>query len=145
MELQSLLNRSSATEAFKADVLAYLRDVHAGRIELARRAPPVKVERLLAHLLHSEPDLAIERVHIAARSGCSDFRGTIRVETVDAEYGYEFTWCCRWRAEQEGFVDFFGFPDQLRAAAEFHWRCFKEWRALPDEEHGENAQLSAAR
>lgn len=145
MELQSLLNRSCATEAFKADVLTFLRDGRAERIVLDRRAPVVKVERLLAHLLDSEPELAIERVWISARSGCSDFRGTIRVETADTVYGYEFTWCCRWRAEQEGYRDYFGFPDQLRAANEFHWRCFKEWRLLPEEEHGEGAQLSAAR
>jgi hypothetical protein len=24
-------------------------------------------------------------------------------------------------------VDYFGFPDQVRAAQEFDWRCFRRW------------------
>lgn len=128
MDLQSLLRGSRARDAFKSDVASYFRGGEAARIELARAAPPIKVQRLLMHLLESEPHLEIERVRIAARSGCSDFRGTVRVETPDAVQEFEFTWCCRWRAEEAGYRDFFGFPDQIRAASEFKWRCFKEWR-----------------
>ena len=40
---------------------------------------------------------------------------------------FSFTWCCRWRAEQEGWKDYFGFPDQIRAAREFGWDCFQRW------------------
>jgi hypothetical protein len=128
MNLQSLLAASRATEAFKSDVESYFRGGAAPRVELAHSAPPIKVQRLLAHLLEAEPDLEIERVSIDARSGCSDFRGTIRVETADAVQDFEFTWCCRWRAEEAGFTDFFGYPDQIRAAMVFKWRCFKVWR-----------------
>jgi hypothetical protein len=145
MELKSLLHGSRATERFKADVLRFLRDGAAPRIELARAAPPLKVERLLLHLLEAEPDLEIERIRVHARSGCSDFRGIVRVETPDAVLGFEFTWCCRWRAETEGFRDFFGFPDQIRAANEFRWRCFRDWRRLDGDPFTDESQLSAAR
>ena len=131
MDLQSLLTGSSATQAFKADVASYFRGGAAPRrIELARPAPPIKVQRLLAHLLEAEPQLEIERIRIEARSGCSDFYGVVRVETMEAVQDFEFTWCCRWRAEEAGFTDFFGHPDQIRAASEFRWRCFKVWRSL---------------
>jgi hypothetical protein len=145
MELQSLLNRSRATDAFKADVSRFLREGAAPRIELARPAPPVKVERLLLHLLETEHELEIDRVRLLARSGCSDFRGVVRVETPADVLAFEFTWCCRWRAESEGLRDFFGFPDQIRAVAEFQWRCFKEWRVLPSDPFASEPQLSAAR
>jgi hypothetical protein len=130
MNLQSLLNGSRAVEAFKTDVASYFRGGAAPRIQLARRAPPIKVQRLLAHLLETEPQLEIERVRIEASSGCSDFRGVVRVETADSVQDFEFTWCCRWRAEEAGFKDYFGFPDQIRAATEFDSRCFKIWRGL---------------
>lgn len=128
MELQRLLNGSRATEPFKADVASYFRGGAAPRIELARPAPPIKVQRLLLHLLEAEPQLEIERIRIEARSGCSDFRGVVRVETARTVQEFEFTWCCRWRAEEAGFTDYFGQPDQIRAASEFQWRCFKVWR-----------------
>jgi hypothetical protein len=131
MELKSLLNRSRATDAFKSDVAQYLRGGTAARIELERAAPIVKMERLLLHLLDALPDLTIDRISVRARSGCSDFTGVVRIETADTGvHSFEFTWCCRWRAEQEGYKDYFGFPDQIRAASEFSWRCFKEWRRV---------------
>jgi hypothetical protein len=145
MDLQSLLDRSCAAEAFKVDVSRFLREGAAARIELVRPAPPVKVERLLLHLLEAEPDLTIERVRIQARSGCSDFRGVVQVETPESVLAFEFTWCCRWRAETEGYTDFFGFPDQIRAASEFRWRCFKEWRRTDADPFVDRTQLSAAR
>ena len=43
---------------------------------------------------------------------------------------YEFVWDCRWRAEQEGWTDCFGFPDQIRAAREYDWRCFERWEPV---------------
>lgn len=131
MELKNLLTRSRATDAFKCDVAQYVRGGTATRIELERAAPIVKIERLLLHLLDALPDLTIERISVRARSGCSDFTGVVRIETADAAvHSFEFTWCCRWRAEQEGYKDYFGFPDQIRAASEFDWRCFKDWRQV---------------
>jgi hypothetical protein len=48
----------------------------------------------------------------------------------DAELRFAFTWCCAWRAEQEGWRDCFGFWDQARAAREFGYRCFSRWEAM---------------
>jgi hypothetical protein len=42
----------------------------------------------------------------------------------------EFAWDCRWRAQQQGWVDAFGFPDQIRAADEFGWNCFQHWQPV---------------
>ncbi len=86
--------------------------------------------RLLAQLLASEPDLAVERVRVDATAGCADFVGVLEVECEDGSRRFEFAWDCRWRAQQEGWTDAFGFPDQIRAANQFGWRCFRLWREL---------------
>ena len=65
---------------------------------------------------------------VDARSGCSDFVGTAVVEGGGESRVIRFAWDCRWRAEQEGWVDAFGFPDQIRAADEFGWNCFHRWQ-----------------
>ncbi|HEX8695519.1 MAG TPA: hypothetical protein VF746_24110, partial [Longimicrobium sp.] len=38
-----------------------------------------------------------------------------------------FVWDCKWKAEQHGWHDYFGFPDQGRAAREFGYDCFRAW------------------
>ena len=129
-ELEQLLAASNAAESFKSAVRSYDADRASDRIAVAGYAPPIKVKRLLMHVLHAEPHLPIERVALHARSGCSDFVGTIDVETAHGRRTYEFVWDCRWRAIEEGWSDYFGLPDQIRAAQEFDWRCFKHWRAL---------------
>jgi hypothetical protein len=96
-------------------------------VRTVRYAPHVKVTRLLAQLLASHPALEIEEITIDAYSGCSDFVGTLVVRCVDGERRFGFTWDCRWRAEQEGWIDCFGLPDQMRAAQEFGWQCFQHW------------------
>ena len=129
MDLPSLLDRSAASEPFKADVRAFLAHQPAPRVATTRLAPRVKLARLLTQLLDAEPGLAIERVRVDAVSGCSDFRGTVTVETARETQHFEFVWCCQWRADAEGWVDAYGFSDQIRAAREFDWRCFEQWRA----------------
>jgi hypothetical protein len=124
------LERSAAVAGFKADVQAFLVHEPAPRIGVTRLAPRVKVARLLAQLLDAEPDLPVERVRIDAVSGCSDFRGTLVVEAAGETRAFEFVWCCQWRADQEGWRDAFGFSDQIRAAREFDWRCFEQWREV---------------
>ena len=145
MELLALLDRSAATAAFKADVHAYLSHEPAARVAAARPAPRVKVARVLAQLLDAEPALAVERVTVDAVSGCSDFRGTLAVETAGETRFFAFVWCCHWRAEEQQWRDAFGFPDQIRAAREFDWRCFEAWREVeaPDEGRGDGARDSA--
>ena len=122
-----ILSRSCATERFKIDVLAFASRSEAPSIILTRNVPRIKVIRLINHLLHAHPEWAIERLHIDARSGCSDFVGTVTVEGAGESRAFEFAWDCRWRAEQQGWVDAYGFPDQIRAADEFGWNCFQRW------------------
>jgi plastocyanin len=87
--------------------------------------------RLINQLLHAHPEWVVDRLQIDARSGCSDFVGTAIVEGGGQSRVIQFAWDCRWRAEQEGWVDAFGFPDQIRAADEFGWNCFLRWQAEP--------------
>ena len=122
-----LLENSLATTQFKADVQAFFEDGRSTRVKVETPVPQVKVRRLLTQLLNAEPELQIERVVIRGRSGCSDFVGTVDVHTVSEAHVFDFVWDCRWRAECEGYVDYFGFPDQTRAAQEFDWRCFQSW------------------
>lgn len=95
-----------------------------------RPVPAVKVERVLTQLFSEASDIPIERVEIDARSGCSDFSGIVAVTGGGMTRTFEFVWDCRWRAEQEGWRDHWGEPDQIRAAREFGWRCFAAWREL---------------
>jgi hypothetical protein len=126
-----LLTQSCATDRFKTDVLAFSARAETASITFTRAVPRIKVIRLVNQLLHAHPEWAIERVHIDARSGCSDFVGTVTVEGAGESRTFEFAWDCRWRAEQQGWVDVFGFPDQIRAADEFGWNCFHHWKAIP--------------
>ena len=97
------------------------------RVKVETHVPRVKVQRLLTQLLAVEPALEIEQVVIRGMAGCSNFVGSVDVRTASGAEVFDFVWCCRWRAETEGLVDYFGFPDQLRAAQEFDWRCFQRW------------------
>lgn len=130
-ELLPFLDAAAADPEFKREVMGYvLEGASSSRIELQGHAPRVKVERVLTQLLHAHPGLKIERVRLNARSGCSDFSGRLTVVEGDAEHHFAFTWCCSWRAEQEGWKDCFGFWDQARAAREYGWRCFARWETL---------------
>jgi hypothetical protein len=118
----------SATSEFKSDIQSYFDGHSAARVTFeGGYAPQIKVRRVLTQLLVAESALEIEDVVIRARSGCSDFVGTIDVRTRTGVHVFDFVWDCRWRAETEGYVDYFGFPDQARAAREFDWRCFQRW------------------
>lgn len=125
--MDSALLSSSATALFKADVAAYLSGHSSERVKLESYVPHVKVRRLLTQLLSHEPALEIEHVVIRGAAGCSDFVGTMEVHTSLGPECFEFAWDCRWRAQHEGWLDYFGFPDQIRAAQEFDWQCFKRW------------------
>ena len=133
-ELESLLTASRAPETFKSDVVSFLESGRAERIHVRGYAPRVKVSRVIKHVLASHPELDIEEIVVSGQSGCSDFVGTAQLTTRTGTKVFEFVWCCRWRAEQEGWLDCFGFPDQLRAADEFDWRCFARWEPVPSRE-----------
>ena len=121
------LDAASAHPEFKRDVLEFVRGADATRIKLEGHAPRVKVERVLTQLFYAHPTLPVERIHLKAQSGCSDFTGELVAYAGDAEFRYNFSWCCSWKAEQEGWRDCFGFWDQARAAREFGWNCFQRW------------------
>jgi hypothetical protein len=129
-DLIPYLDAAAAHPEFKAEVLTFVRGGSAERIELESFAPRVKVERVLTQLLHAHPELEIERVRLRAQSGCSDFSGELVAIAGEVEHRFTFTWCCAWRAEQEGWKDYYGFWDQGRAAREFGWKCFSRWEAV---------------
>ena len=126
-----ILTRSCATARFKNDIVAFASRSDAPSITLVRNVPRIKVIRLINQLLHAHPEWVVDRLQVDARSGCSDFVGTAIVEGGGQSRVIQFAWDCRWRAEQEGWVDAFGFPDQIRAADEFGWNCFHRWQPEP--------------
>jgi hypothetical protein len=128
-----VLQSSRATSDFKAGILSFLSGAASERVKVESYVPPVKVRRLLTQLLSVESGLEIEHVVIRGMSGCANFVGSVDVQTASGSHVFDFVWDCRWRAEREGYVDYFGFPDQMRAAQEFDWRCFQRW-----ERRGEN-------
>lgn len=121
------MTTSAATSDFKSAIAAFLSGQESDLVKVESRVPHVKVRRLLSQLLAVESGLEIERVVIRGMSGCSDFVGSVNVETKTGPATFDFAWDCRWRAQSEGFVDYFGFPDQSRAAQEFDWQCFRHW------------------
>jgi hypothetical protein len=130
MQLEHILAESAATDHFRADVRTFMKTGAARRVETEPFAPRIKVLRLIAQLLATESDLRVDAIRIDAASGCSDFVGAVDVACEDGTRRFEFAWDCRWRAQQEGWTDCFGFPDQIRAAQEFEWRCFRVWREV---------------
>jgi hypothetical protein len=132
MHLTDILDESAATSEFKAAVLSVSERVRTPLVTSARPVPHVKIVRLLTHLLDAEPGLAIASVRIHADSGCSDLTGIVEVTCTDGARRFEFAWDCAWRAQELGWTDCFGFPDQMRAAREYDWRCFKSWQPVDE-------------
>jgi hypothetical protein len=128
--LQPYLAAAAAHPELKTELLEYVQGGSATRIELDGHAPRVKVERVLTQLFHAHPDIPAERIRVRGRSGCSDFTGEVVVEADGSEHRFAFTWCCAWRAEQQGWRDCFGFWDQARAAREYGWQCFSRWEKV---------------
>jgi hypothetical protein len=140
-EIEQILAESRAAEPFKIAVRSYRSGVDGDHIRVDGYAPSIKVKRLLTHMLAREPHLAIERISLRGRSGCSDFVGIVKVHTATETKTFEFVWDCRWRAEQEGWTDCFGFPDQIRAAREYDWQCFERWEAVHADERAASRML----
>ena len=126
--VEELLAASAATAEFRKELLTFSTAQRASsRIQFGPGNPPVKVLRAICGLLENQPTLAVDRVQVDAASGCSDYRGTMTVNGTDK---FQFVWDCRWRAEQEGFKDYFGDPDQIRAARTFGYRCFEVFKPV---------------
>lgn len=131
MQLTTFLAASAATEEFRSSVGEFLTTGEANpNVWFERRPPPIKVERTLSKILATYPELAIERVSIDGQSGCELFRGRAVIEAAGERREVRFEWNCRWKAEQLGWTDWFGFPDQTRAARELDYDCFLLWEEL---------------
>jgi hypothetical protein len=129
MTTAELLDRSAATASFREAMSRFLYDGRSSeRIAFSPGCPGVKVERALAKVLVEYPRLPIESIEVRGASGCEYFRGKLFVRTAGQERRVAFHWDCKWRAEKEGWLDWFGFPDQGRAAREFGWDCFRVWQ-----------------
>jgi hypothetical protein len=129
MTTAELLDRSAATVAFREAMTRFLRDGRSSeRIAFGHGCPGIKVERAITKVLVEYPDLPIESIEVRGASGCEYFRGKLFVRTAVEERRVAFHWDCKWRAEKEGWHDWFGFPDQGRAAREFGWDCFRAWQ-----------------
>jgi hypothetical protein len=128
MKIFQMLERSCATEAFREAVERFLREGRANeRVAFNRDCPALKVERWLTKALEEYPELHVESIDLRASSGCEYFRGTAEVHTAAETRRVSFHWDCKWKAQQMGWADYFGFPDQIRAAREFGYDCFRSW------------------
>lgn len=123
--MDALLDQSQAMPEFKEAVHAMLRGENQEQISFNWGAPPVKVLRVVAKILETMPEVQIEKVDIHATSGCSTFIGSATIQPGKIQV--QFNWDCQWRASQMGWNNFFGEPDQIRAAHEFGYQCFKQW------------------
>jgi len=123
--LEDLLASSAATENFKNAA----RDLEAGKSQLAIRAnaasPPVKVLRFVMKMLETCKEVPIESVEVQAVSGCGNFTGSAVAQPGSIKI--DFDWDCEWRAQQEGWKDPFGDPDQIRAARSLGYQCFRKF------------------
>lgn len=127
------LDRSRATVSFRTAAAAFARDGRPNeQIRFNAYSPPVKVARTLTKMLEEHADLEVESVEIDAASGCEFYRGELRIHTPQGVRRVEFHWDCKWKAAQEGWTDYFGFPDQIRAAREFGYDCFRSWNAVEE-------------
>jgi hypothetical protein len=132
MPLFALLHASSATPEFRLAVEAFARSGSTSqRVAFAPGAPVIKVERTLTKILGSYSNLPIDSVQINGTSGCDFFRGSALIRTTEDQFCVDFDWNCRWKALQVGWTDYFGYPDQTRAAREFGFDCFKSWFPRP--------------
>ena len=128
MLTEELLLQARVGDSFRAALRTFRNTGRPNeRITFDRLSPPVKVERMLTKALVEYPDLAIESIEVRGSSGCEFFRGTAIIRTADEERHVRFHWDCKWKAEQQGWADYFGVPDQARAAREFGYDCFRSW------------------
>ncbi len=128
MPLFEYLRAASATPPFRYAVEEFPRTGAPNtRVSFGSGDPAIKVERTITMILRDHADLEIESVEIDAVSGCANYRGIANVRTTSDEVRIDFDWDCRWKALQLGWTDYFGFPDQARAAREFGFDCFRSW------------------
>lgn len=118
-----LVEQSAATKEFKTAVTEFAETQRPDdRIEFAAGNPPVKVLRVICGILEQFPELEIDSISVSGRSGCSDYTGEA---IVNGDQKFRFVWDCAWKAEQLGWKDWLGSPDQIKAARTYGYQCFK--------------------
>ncbi|HEX2205730.1 MAG TPA: hypothetical protein VHG91_20625 [Longimicrobium sp.] len=126
--LDEILGRSRATAPFREALARFRRDGQpSAALSFTSQCPAVKVERAVTKALVEYPELEVESIDVRGASGCEFFRGVMEVRTAGEVRRVSFHWDCKWRAEQLGWRDWFGFPDQARAARELGYDCFRSW------------------
>jgi hypothetical protein len=126
--LEELLDASRASDEFKAAVRGLADGHRQDRIAFNAGSPPVKVLRFVMKLIELHPDECFETVSVNADSSCNGYAGSATAQPGDLRF--EFDWDCAWRAEQEGWKDAFGDPDQIRAARTLGYQCFRRFEKV---------------
>ncbi len=121
--LETILENSSATPEFKSAVNRLASGSDQTAIRFTPGNPPVKVLRFVMKLLESHPGIPFESLLVDAQAGCSDYVGRATAQPGNVQF--EFEWDCLWKAEQMGWTDAFGDPDQIRAARTYGYQCFR--------------------
>ncbi len=128
-KLLELLRGSRAVDVFKQAVLKFARGGEdSDLIRYSPGAPRIKIIRVLMKLLESCPDEEIADVDIEGVSTCSAFCGKLTFGPAGKKLVFE--WDCRWKAEETGFVTWYGAPDQSKAAELFGYQCFRQFQPV---------------
>jgi len=127
-KLKTLLENSEASDAFKNAVQDFADGKESQLIKYSLGSPKVKVQRVLMKLLEVYPDEKITEVNIQGSSSCSGYVGTLNFGPNKTKIS--FNWDCEWRAKQEGFITWYGAPDQIKAASQFGYQCFEKFEVV---------------
>jgi len=127
-KLKTLLENSEASDAFKNAVQDFADGKESQLIKYSLGSPKVKVQRVLMKLLEVYPDEKITEVNIQGSSSCSEYVGTLNFGPNKTKIS--FNWDCEWRAKQEGFITWYGAPDQIKAASQFGYQCFEKFEVV---------------
>ena len=132
MTILEYLKRSAATEEFRAAIADFVRTGRSSQtVRFGYGCPAVKVERTITKVLEEYPELPLESIEVEGSSGCEFFRGTATLRAAGEQRRVRFWWDCKWKAQEQGWTDWFGFPDQTRAAREFGHDCFRQFAEEP--------------
>lgn len=123
--LDEILDASAATDAFKEAVRKLAAGSPQTIIRFNAGSPSVKVIRVTMKLLEDNPAIAFDGLYVEGYSGCSEYTGHVLAQPGDMKF--DFDWDCKWKAEQVGWNDAFGDPDQIRAARTFGYQCFRSF------------------
>lgn len=129
--LDDLLAASQAEAAFKAAVRSFEAGSLSPLISFFAGAPRVKVLRVVMKILHEYPDEPIKKIHVEGRSGCATFAGLATIQPGDKSF--RFAWDCAWRANVSQLTNIWGIPDQVRAAREYGYQCFRGFEEIKAE------------